>query len=440
MRYLVRSQRYVAATQRANVFPLRIIFVIAVTLLGAGVKASGQEFAPTLRDIVGVNNPVGRDMAEELGIGWIRFDVSWRTAEVQQGKLDWSRSDSLMKAALAAGDQVLPMLGYTPPWSETIKSQGQAPPKKPHDWALFVEAAVSRYSAPPYNVRYFQIWNEPTRKAGFWLGTNEQYIDMVYIPAAKIIRQHNCFVVFGGWPQSNSAQELDSVLNYHNAWQWTDIVDLHYHPNADVQHEYSEWVASGKCRGIWQTEIGYNTDPEFALSAYSWILHWGLQVGWRDPNEFRYFWYPGEASGGDAEKALIKAGTGVLTDNGKHLATLNQVLGLGPVRLFTEFSTDLPANVPGRGFGVNGFEVGSNRRVLELVVNRTVAKAHPSISVSAAMRGNPLKVQLISGFGKTWELPFQYGGGRVHVSVPLRPDIDDCTTCHYIFCYLVLEL
>ncbi len=172
---------------------------------------------------------------------------------------------------------------YTALGAASIPGNWLSPPKHVEDWVDFVERVLARYSRPPFNLRYFQVWNEPTRQAGFWTGTHHEFIDKIYLPAAKIIRPHNCYVVFGGWPLSNSLEELDETLAYQGAWQWTDILDVHYRDVFAWQHLYDKWVKTGKCRGIWQTEIGFTDDPKYLPNLYLWVLHWALQSGWKDP-------------------------------------------------------------------------------------------------------------------------------------------------------------
>jgi hypothetical protein len=413
-------------------------------LLGAGLfllqmgPIARCQVQPTLRDLVGVNHNIGQDWSQKLGVGWGRASALWMTVEAQQGKYDWTTGDKDVQGVISSGDQAVILLAYTPAWDQTIKSTGQAPPRDLASWPNFVQAAVTRYSAAPYNVKYFQIWNEPTQKATFWLGTNQQYIDAIYIPAAKVIRQHGCYVVFGGWPQSNSVQELDTVLNYHNAWQWTDIVDMHYRLIGDMQHEYAQWVASGKCRGIWQTEIGWNTDPEF-VEFYPQVLAWTLQVGWRDPNEFKLFWYTNYAGGADGSKCLLRVvgQTFEPSEHGSHLVAINQALGGGPISLFKQFSSQ-PVTTPNFAT-VNGFSVGSNRTTIQFVLARSYVQSKQAFTASVSLPSRPSKVQLMSGEGKTWDLPVQYSGGRLQVNAPLHADFDDCKACHWVYGFVVID-
>lgn len=420
---------------------VRPVFTVLVAVLissGIAPVAKGQNVEPMLHDFVGTNHPIAANWAQDFGIGWVRLTAGWMGIEARQGSFNWTDADRPIQTAEAGGAQVVLLLAYTPAWDQTIKSDGQAPPKNPQDWTHFVEAAVARYSAAPFNIKYFQVWNEPTQKATFWMGTDNQYIDMIYLPAAKIVRQHGGYVVFGGWPLSNSVQELDTVLNYHNAWQWTDYVDMHYRGIADLKHEYSEWVANGKCRGLWETEIGNNTDPEFTVGVYNQFLGWTLQVGWRDPNEFKFFWYASYASGAEGQKyLLLQTGTTFApTKHGQNLMALNQALGGGPLKLFTQF-TSQPATTPGSAT-VTGISVGSGRVVLQFVISRALMQSRHAFSASVSMP-RPSKVTLMSGLGKTWDVPVQYSGGRAQVNAPMRADFDDCPACHWVFGYLIFD-
>ncbi|HIE28875.1 TPA: hypothetical protein EYP66_16490 [Candidatus Poribacteria bacterium] len=43
-------------------------------------------------------------------------------------------------------------------------------------------------------------------------------MDNIYISAAKVIRKHGCYVVFGGWACCNPLEDFYYVLNYHDAY------------------------------------------------------------------------------------------------------------------------------------------------------------------------------------------------------------------------------
>src|ERR1035438_6528923 len=159
------------------------------------------------------------------------------------------------------------MLGYTAKWAATAAG-GMGAAKDPADWTDYVEHVVARYSRPPFNLRYFQVWNEPTWKPlTFWKGTGPEWIDEVYLPAARIIRRYGCRVVFGGWADVD-VKHLPDALDYHEAWRLTDIIDVHYSPIGVWQEVWDRYLKDGRGLGVWQTEIGFHEFPEYIPNLY----------------------------------------------------------------------------------------------------------------------------------------------------------------------------
>ena len=264
----------------------------------------------------------------EMKVGAIRLAVYWDTVEPSKGHWTWDQTDHLIRGAVSQGIEVVPMLAYTARWAASGPS-GFYPPKNPSDWTDYVSAVVSRYTAPPYNLKYFQVWNEPTKAAGFWKGTtDQQWLDVIYLPAARIIREHGANVVFGGWP-NGALQQFDSELQYKNTWQSTDILDVHYFTLPVIQQLYAKWIATGRCKGIWETEVGAVNNPVALTNMYSGMFNWAKTSGhWTFPDQYKLFWFTGLGAGCDS--CLAKFGpdgkTQVLTPDGKALQKLAQSL------------------------------------------------------------------------------------------------------------------
>ena len=104
---------------------------------------------------------------EELRPGWVRIHgLSWAAIERQQGVYEWGQVATLENALLELGareQNVTLIVHGTPDWAQKVPGYRCGPIKDEalDDFAAFVAAAVRRYSAPPYNVRYWEIWNEP---------------------------------------------------------------------------------------------------------------------------------------------------------------------------------------------------------------------------------------------------------------------------------------
>jgi hypothetical protein len=104
--------------------------------------------------------------AETAGVHWIRHNaLLW--SEVQPNHNNewyWNTNlDTGLAAASQAGMEVILITRRTPAWAQRFTDLPCGPIKQENfiDFANFMAAAVSRYSAPPYNVTYYEIWNEP---------------------------------------------------------------------------------------------------------------------------------------------------------------------------------------------------------------------------------------------------------------------------------------
>lgn len=336
-----------------------------------------------LRDMSGTNYLLPNNYSNKLGIGWVRQDLSWIDVESQKGVYDWSKFDEKVKQASAQKLKILPMLAYTPKFYQTIPNKISSEPSNYQAWLQFVTEAVKRYSQAPYNIHYFQIWNEPTKKAGFWIGNNQNYIDKIYIPAAKIIKEHGSYVVFGGWPISNSFDEFMTVLDYHDAWKFTDIIDFHYGPRKYFTPLYNKYVATNKVKGIWETEMGFRNGPFLVSKAYLFRLEWALNHNWDNPEKYVSFWYPAWANGGNSQRALTTispAKQNILTENGTELQTLNDLFGDGPLSKLSNKSSLLVNNDK---FRVSGFNVGNKKEIYAIYYSPKTAPQNIDISVKS---------------------------------------------------------
>ena len=391
---------------------------------------SNTSTEPLFRNFNGVVYLPVPEISKQLGIGWAREPFNWTLIEPKKGVWNWAQTDQKVNGAEVEGVQILPLLAYNASWDVYAGANGVSPPKDVGAWKEFVEHVVSRYSNPPYNLRYFQIWNEPTKQAGFWTGTDQQFVDTVYLPAAEIIRRHHCYVVFGGWPQSNSLQEFDSVLAYHDAWRWTDILDVHYRDAAAWHYLYNKWVKTGKCRGIWQTEVGYTAAPNALPALYLPSLAFALSKGMTNPDAFKLFWYAWWGAGPDAPKCLVAAPNN-LTQHGHRLKVLNDLLGAGPLSSYTQFSTQprLSTETVNGIDSVYGFQVGPNRTVVALIFEKVHFASIPMVNVTLSLPKRPGSVSMVTVTGERRTPQSRFTGSQLQVEVPVKLLGSDCPAC-----------
>jgi hypothetical protein len=95
-----------------------------------------------------------------------RNAINWATVEQVKGQRDWSTLAGLETELINAsnnGLQVILIVRGTPTWAQLIPGSECGPITRDSfsAFASFMNAAVARYSQPPYNVHYWEVLNEP---------------------------------------------------------------------------------------------------------------------------------------------------------------------------------------------------------------------------------------------------------------------------------------
>ena len=198
--------------------------------------------------------------ARELGAPWVRIGtVEWdKVQPAPNGAYDWRSMGSLERAILTLNELGLTpmvMIHGAPRWA-TVNGVPCENVREEYfdEYAAFVKAAVNRYKLPPYNVRYWELGNEPdvdpalapsNGAIGCWGNTQ----DTIYYggerygrllawtgPAVKAA-DPAATVVMGGLllhgpetdPQLGSPERfLDGVLQAGGG-QYVDIIAYHLH-------------------------------------------------------------------------------------------------------------------------------------------------------------------------------------------------------------------
>ncbi|MFM0136260.1 hypothetical protein [Caballeronia grimmiae] len=297
----------------------------AQTLGECPALASGPR---RMSDLIGSNGWAGSPsdicMWKEMGISWGRNSVGPGQPNSPDDMMNVSKTSSAFDVDLAGailrnnqnGIRSLLYLGFTPKWNATVAGDSKSAPKDVRVWQRYVDAAVSTYSKPPYNVRYFQVWNEAAGRlsggspqATFWHGPGydktrmlfsdyeramQDYVDLIHLPAASIIRRYQCNVVYGGWPDQGGLDTFVKWLEFQSSTYHTriidhvDYLDTHYLNINDLSSLYQRYVKPGKVKGLWQTEIGdrYMEDPHYLPNYFFDFAEWALKHSWDDPNQY----------------------------------------------------------------------------------------------------------------------------------------------------------
>jgi hypothetical protein len=162
--------------------------------------------APQLLSMFGTEIDHGKvaasnSRAKAAGVGWVRYNgIAWDKVEATQGTRNWGRLrqfESEVEQLSANGLTPMVILRGTPSWAQKFPDYACGPIREDalDDFADFVGEVVRRYSIPPYNVKYWEIWNEPdvirnvppTCPYGCWGDEQDEYYGGRYY--AQMLKQ-----------------------------------------------------------------------------------------------------------------------------------------------------------------------------------------------------------------------------------------------------------
>ncbi len=173
--------------------------------------------------------------SEAMGARWVRLHdfgdfCHWRVVEPEKGRFVW-RDDEINELR-RRGFTLLANLGHPPLWAGRAdpkrKESGDwtnAAPRDPAEWETYIFRTVEHFRD---RIRHWEIWNEPYG-TGFFLGTPEEYAELLKIAYRAVKRADPQAVVIGGcftpsleeWTRRVLAQDAMSfmdALSYHVYW------------------------------------------------------------------------------------------------------------------------------------------------------------------------------------------------------------------------------
>jgi hypothetical protein len=105
------------------------------------------------------------ESAKAAGAYWTRRDVSWNAVEPFPGERRWEARAEFSQGiaeASQAGFEVIGIIGTTPPWArKPAFNCGAIAPQHLEHFAQTAAEIISYYHAPPYNITYWELYNEP---------------------------------------------------------------------------------------------------------------------------------------------------------------------------------------------------------------------------------------------------------------------------------------
>lgn len=120
-----------------------------------GIEVVGENYLTTIPEM------------KNAGAGWIRYNaVFWANIEPQEGVRNWTQAAGLESRAQAvseAGMNFIAIVLFAPAWAQEVPgfACGSILPEKYAAFGQFMHDLVARYSGPPYNIKYWELGNEP---------------------------------------------------------------------------------------------------------------------------------------------------------------------------------------------------------------------------------------------------------------------------------------
>jgi hypothetical protein len=115
-----------------------------------------------------INNGEGLAQALDAGVHWVRTSAfRWDKIEpvrTEPPTYHWDEvAEQQLRNAADNGLEVIGIIHFTPDWAQKVPGSYCGPIKDEHldEFAQFLQELVARYSVAPYNVRYWELGNEP---------------------------------------------------------------------------------------------------------------------------------------------------------------------------------------------------------------------------------------------------------------------------------------
>jgi hypothetical protein len=160
-----------------------------------------------------INDKKGLSLMLDANSVWTRLDYNWSLVEPMEGVVYWSRANLIDQQLINAATnqmEVLLILGDTPIWARFTNwpCGGKINPGLYESFSNFIFEFIKRYSNSPFNIKYFELWNEPDAAdfLGCWGDPNDinYYGGQAYGEMLKIAYQSaksanpNAEILIGG--------------------------------------------------------------------------------------------------------------------------------------------------------------------------------------------------------------------------------------------------
>jgi aryl-phospho-beta-D-glucosidase BglC (GH1 family) len=231
------------------------------------------------------------------GIQMVRLPVWWAAVEAQPSDpsgYKWSYYDTVMRWYSRAGIQVMLTISACPAWACTYDG-GPVDKVAPTRLATFWKALAERYSRPPFNVHFWELFNEPDGTAGtdhargFGLHAAD-YVALLRagVPAVRSVDPQAQFVLGGlgyEWfidetPPGPFNRNFLRDFAQAGGGDYIDYVNFHYYPQNPHWPSVADKTATlrqvlttlGLPQPLINTEIGLTSSNDPRWQPPGWPL------------------------------------------------------------------------------------------------------------------------------------------------------------------------
>ena len=207
--------------------------------------------------------PSLQDALVASGATGTRVEIKWKQIQPsapvpgQPVEYDWRWNDNKLRLIGEAGIQMLATIEFANEWAVEpgLPSCGPINPEYMEDMVDFLKALVTRYKEPPYNIKFWELDNEPDSTVawgenigqGCWGLYPDRYVELLshaytaikeIDPQATIVMgglAYDFFIEYGGNFERNFP---DGVMSAGGS-QYFDIQNIHYF--TDFRLEWERW-------------------------------------------------------------------------------------------------------------------------------------------------------------------------------------------------------
>ena len=148
-------------------------------------------------DLSAYHRELGVPLTRLHDVVWVNYDAvdistifrDFRNDPAQLDSYEFAATDDYITAVVKTGSSVIYRLGES--IEHTPRKYRVHPPKDFGKWADICCAIIRHYNEGwadgfRYNIRYWEVWNEPENQPAMWTGTDDQYFQLYEITAKAI--------------------------------------------------------------------------------------------------------------------------------------------------------------------------------------------------------------------------------------------------------------